>query len=161
MPNNKERPTLQTLYPQPQDRHGMDARQPVKFTIPFFYLSLLLFLPIYMMIVLVSLYTYNSEASKAIVAVNSATVYIGILLAVVIGLTMLGYARRIIVRNCARPVIIEALYGLVLIPASLWQITATQDMFKGMNILQILGFEAIAMYVVVLLITLLAKIQIR
>lgn len=137
-----ERPSLQNLYPTVQAHAGMDARSPTKFTIPIFSLSLLLFLPLYSIAALVSLYTYSKGFTITALAINSIGFYGASMVAGLLSIALLGYARTLITRNCRHPLWVEGMYAVVVVPAVYLLVSNFGVWFKGATTVQMLEIEA-------------------
>lgn len=157
MPRNSDRRNLQALYPEPQALSGIAARTPTKFTVPIIRLSLLLFLPLYLVLAMAGTYLYSHFQTKTGLAGGSIAFITGMMFLGVLAIVMLGNARAIIVRNCVRPRLVQVLYIIIIVPTSFIILIQFKELYGNVTVQKILEVEAAAVYAMVLLLVVVAR----
>lgn len=149
--------TPQSVYPEPQERSGMAARKPTVFDVPVFTLSLLLFLPVALAMILPSLYIDSNLAMTGGPGLNTVLLSGGIALITITSIILLTYAIRIIARNCPHPYFVQALYFLIIAPISLLLISHFPLSFHDISPTYYVYIQSGLIYVMTLGLALLAR----
>ncbi len=146
----------QTIYPEAKERFGLDAKQPIRYSIPIPTLSIFLALPVYSVTAYFFITNYIATISATTLAVERIAVIVGMMILGIISILMLIKARSIIVRNCSHPFIVQLLYVVVVIPVSVAAYSVLSSIYGESELTVLLVYQAVVTYAISLLLTFLA-----